>query len=1201
MNILILSTQYNRYGGAATCAYETHRYFLSNQINSLAIFFDNSILNNSSKYNPDNLSNVYACKLLKDYTIENINLNIYDKIKTIINEKLTSNFIILGFNYLAPLIGKLLFKNNLVYYMITGTCYINNDNIINANQLINEEFDGNFNPIEKKTIEMSDYIIPNSNIMVNIIKNIYKINPNKIYDLHEIYESHIDSKNILTNSKLLTDSYIKTFDVIYISSNFTRKVKNAEFAKKIFFNDKIKHLKKLAIGKNSRDLFNCESIDITNYNITVCDFLTQEEIFQYIKKSKIILIPSHIESYSISCIEASLNTCIPLLSINVGCNNYINEFYINKSYDENEWVDKINIIIGNYIYHTKIFFNNYKNQNKILNLCDNHLLVNEKKKKKKKKVLFVTVDVPGIGGAATNTLNLVNCFKDIWDIHIIFIDNDISYKNDNLKNFVVIKNDLDVITKLTEYKNKIESNEKFDFIFCKNYKCLIYIKNVFKNSTIIFSPSGLRYVGLLENDYLTNLELTPQNKNLSYSRTNSVINFIKFNDQYLDFLALNFSDYIIPNSQLTFDMIKKIYVDEKKINYPIYTTNINLNTNEILTNKKNFYSRNYDVLFCSYSWSRKCKNYDLVKKLLPLLNCYKILLIGKKIDFADIENLNYVEYIENVPNDKIFNYFIDSKVTVITSYYDSNPNTLVESIIAGCNVVTSKNVGNAEFLDLNCVVNESNDINEWICKIKNSVENIYSYNGPSGTQISNDILKITNNLTKKIMTVGIYKINPLWDVDTIPEFNYFVFNIKLNDNFITDVVFNDIYFMITYKIGLTNNSNDINYIIIDETIEKNECYYVYKTLSYFEDYVKIWKIKTKNDLMFFNQSEYYFLRGNYHKFYKLFIPHNSKVIFYPATSFKHNLSIERIKPLENKYNVVLIHEDPKYKKLYENNKCILFKKFAPNTFVNYNLNRIYDLCFVATEKQITKNHNLFLKFLDYLDEKNFLYNIIFVGNLNTITSNPNYSNKFKSIKLHYEVDVSKNRLIEIYNLSINNLIMSGRDAFPRVVAESASCGCFNIGLDTLMDGTSVYINPIGVLLGDSSIPTEMIKDSMSYLPNDIIFDKIQKSMDMQRNHNEISLTYKKNYNIDNTIREINSIIQNTNISTNTTNKIILDKAHKAHSNKSDKSNKSDNYEKLDKSDKKINNICINNNTNTYTNTNTNIKTNKNILSEILSK
>jgi hypothetical protein len=165
--------------------------------------------------------------------------------------------------------------------------------------------------------------------------------------------------------------------------------------------------------------------------------------------------------------------------------------------------------------------------------------------------------------------------------------------------------------------------------------------------------------------------------------------------------------------------------------------------------------------------------------------------------------------------------------------------------------------------------------------------------------------------------------------------------------------------------------------------------------------------------------------------------------------------------------------------------------------------------------------------LDYLEEKELKYNIMFVGNIDVIVNEQNYSNKFNHIKFNHKSFVSKNELIEIYNLSKNNLIMSGRDAFPRVVAESASCGCFNIGLDTLKDGITAYDGEIGILLGDALVQKEMIKDSMSYVPSEIIFNKIVEEIEKKRDYNQISLKYKKNYNIDELINDINLIIQNT--------------------------------------------------------------------------
>ena len=1110
MNILILSTQYNRYGGAATCAYETQRYFLKNNINSICLFFENSVLNDKNKYNNDNLDNVYACKLLKDYLVSDVKLNIYKDIKQIITNNFGNNFIMLGFNYLAPLIGKLLFPNNKMYYMITGTCYISNVNTVYANELINNEFTQSYNEIEKKTIEISDYVIPNSNITKNIIKNIYKINPNEIFDLHEIYREDIDTNLILTDG-LINYDYIKTYDLIFITSNFSRKVKNVDFIKKIFESDRLQDFKKIVIGKNSKDYF-----DTTIKNLEICDFLNQEQTLNVIRKSKILLIPSFVESYSITCIEATNNNCIPIVSSNVGCNNFINDFYIVQSYNLNDWIYKINVILNNYIYHTKIFYNNFENQNKILDIEKITSSV------QKKKVLFVTVDVPGIGGAATNTLNLINNFKDKWEIYCIFIDNDVEKQISGIDNYVIIKNDNDIFDKLINYKNVVEQDKKFDFIFCKNYKSLIYIKNVFKNSNVIFSPSGIRYVGkLVETNYLNNINITEYNANIAYMGIDNKYKFVNINDHILDFLALNYSDIIIPNSKLTYNVINQIYKNEKQINYPIYTTNINYSETNL---NSNFKTREYDIMFCSYSWARKCKNMNLVEKLINILPNYKILLVGKKITNPKLNNVTYIEHINN---NEIHNYLLNVKTVVIPSFYDSNPNILIEAVYAGCNVVTSRNVGNSEYLNNKLIVNNPINIDEWIEKINTSSQQHYKYTGPNGLSIKNNIIKITNGVKRKIMTVGIYKINPLWDTEEKFKFVFFTFNIKKNDNFVSNIVNNDIYFMLTYKIGLTNNSNDINYIIIDETILINECYYVYNTFSYYENFVKIWKIKSRDELLFFNEAEIYFLRGNYHKFYNLFIlNNNSKVIFYPATSFKQDITLNNVSTLNNKYNVVLIHENPIYNKIYQNNKCLLFKKFTSDNFVNYNLERIYDICFVATENQLTKNHNLFLAFVDYLETNCYNINIIFIGDLQKILNNKNldYMSKFKYVKFEYKCDLSKNELIEIYNLSKNNLIFSGRDAFPRVVCESSACGCFNIALDTLDDGICLYDGILGVLIGEKEVSKKILKGSLSYLPDARLFDKIISEIKIKREHNEISIRYKDEYNINNLVKNINDLL-----------------------------------------------------------------------------
>ena len=84
LNILIISTQYPRYGGAATIAYEFHNFLLSNKINSSIMFTDRLIEDIDIKtINPDNLKNVFYYNLpknLKKFNFEKIR---YDILNTI--------------------------------------------------------------------------------------------------------------------------------------------------------------------------------------------------------------------------------------------------------------------------------------------------------------------------------------------------------------------------------------------------------------------------------------------------------------------------------------------------------------------------------------------------------------------------------------------------------------------------------------------------------------------------------------------------------------------------------------------------------------------------------------------------------------------------------------------------------------------------------------------------------------------------------------------------------------------------------------------------------------------------------------------------------------------------------------------------------------------------------------------------------------
>lgn len=1115
MNVLILSTQYNRYGGAATCAYETHKYLINRSIKSAIIFFDNYIEQNPEKLNIDNLPNVYAAKLLNDYLDVNLNISCYKELIDDINNILSDNFIIIAFNYLAPVIGKKLFINKTIYYMITGTCYISDRNIRYAQDLINNEFTEEYNKNEENAIKYSDHIIPNSHLMKNLLTNIYNIQTDDIYDLHEIYNYEL-KKDITDYLEL---DYIKKWDIIFICSNFTRKVKNIDLVKKIYESEELKDLKKIVIGKNSKDFFN-ESLK----NLTIIDFIDQKEIHKYLKKSKIVIIPSYIESYSITGIEAWENSCIPLTSINVGCNKFINKFYIIDSYEPLKWIEKIKIISKNYVYHQQTFYLNYKKGNSV-----DKLIINNKSNNKK-NVLFITVDTPGIGGSATNSFNLIKNLENYFNIYSIFITDDDINLIENLDNYFIIKNNSDLIKELfKKYEYFNLNNIEIHTIFCKNYKVLISIKNIFRNINIIFSPSGLRHVtNLVENNFINNLEI----KSISdvyYTNTYSVIRFFTNNDINLDYLALIYSDTVIPNSILTNNLIKKLYktFTINKLFKPVYTTNINYKS---IDQDNISLIKNYDILFCSYSWSRSCKNVNLVYDLINKLTNKKIIVIGKSFQLELITSKsNTIEYYENLSNNNMFEIYKKCKILVIPSFYDSNPNVLIEAISNNCGIITSNNIGNSENINKENLVENPTDINEWIKKIENLLKtNNFIYNGPTSDEIKNKLINTINNLEYKKSIVSIYKINPKWDSDDNKKnFLYFTYDIKNDEKFVKDIVNYDIYFDITYRLGLELGCNDINYIIVDTKINLNECYYVYKSLPYFEGYVKIWKIKSKNELYYFSQANYYFIRGNYHNFYSNLIESNySKVIFYPATSFKQSVTKINydVTYTNNPYNVVLIHEDPKYKIFYKNNICLDFKKFASDSFVYLDLERSWDICFIATENQLTKNHHLFLDFLEYLDNNSYNFKIIFIGNLTKISNDKNYSKKFKNIKLQSKIYVNKESLINIYNKSRINILFSGRDSYPRVITESLACGCFNIALDTLNDGISIFNGFFGKLVGDSSTDIININGSNSYISSKNLWEKIIILVKKDYPHYEISCEFKKMYNINNFINELKNVL-----------------------------------------------------------------------------
>jgi hypothetical protein len=372
-----------------------------------------------------------------------------------------------------------------------------------------------------------------------------------------------------------------------------------------------------------------------------------------------------------------------------------------------------------------------------------------------KKILIVCGDITNIGGAATNSYNLLKLISDTEGYNGIglFIStlspNNYDLDPDNLSNIYHLNLDDKIEDRINEFKKNIGN---IDIIFCKNYKIFPLVYNCF-NCPIIYSPSGIRYVGLnISNKYINDLIMNnfwDRINKYTIKNSENLYKFIKQNDKYLEKYVFEKANNIVCNSHLTNKLVESYFksnnLNTDKLINPLYLSNISLYDNQ---HNYKFNDREYDIGFISYSWRRHYKNYSLVLDLLlsKELSDYSIVIIGgnQLIDKYH-SNITFYEFLNK---EEINNIYIKIKSVVIPSTYDSNPNVLVESINYGCNVVTSPNVGNSNYINNDLIVNDYKNIKSWIEKIKISLLKEYNYIGPKRIDISNQFFNMIDKVVE---------------------------------------------------------------------------------------------------------------------------------------------------------------------------------------------------------------------------------------------------------------------------------------------------------------------------------------------------------------------------------------------------------------------------------------------------------------------
>lgn len=359
MKILLTSTQHPGNGGAATNLYKLNKYLLNKNVKTYCIFFlCNKEDINNIVIDPDDLKNTSCIRCfwkdgrLLDYNKEtNQYLEYSDDYISNFKNKIINYLggqpdLIYAKNYLAPITSKELFPKTKIYYLVSGIYYTSLLNTayheITSAQKILHNFDYYKKKIndcskmqsfinikqEMKTLSIVDGVIFNSKLTCDLMKLYYH--------------------NIIKNDKIINTSLLKPinneccnfnkreYDVIYVCSNFKRKIKNPLFVKELFLDERLSHIKKIVIGDG--DLFNNSHIK----NLSILKQQSNSIVLDYMKNSKLLILPSLFDSSPNTVYEALEYGCNIIISKNVGNYEIFNEKCVCEDViDKQEWITKI--------------------------------------------------------------------------------------------------------------------------------------------------------------------------------------------------------------------------------------------------------------------------------------------------------------------------------------------------------------------------------------------------------------------------------------------------------------------------------------------------------------------------------------------------------------------------------------------------------------------------------------------------------------------------------------------------------------------------------------------------------------------------------------------------------------------------------------------------------------------------------------------
>jgi glycosyltransferase involved in cell wall biosynthesis len=340
-NIVVTSTQYPGYGGAATNAYLIHQYLCANSINSVCVFFDD--MTKDINIDQSNIGNIVLFPK---------EINMIEASHTINTMLGNEPDICLCKNWRSPFYMKKMYKHSNIIYLVSGSLHMSHlSNFeISSQKVISDlteslsikdptiiKFPLNISKTIEKEVELINIVNQiwfNSKLSCEMFQLFHKKNTIRTFDI--VNTSILSLINI--NKKC--NSWDKRFyDIGFISSKLDRRIKNYDFFRKIVNDDAIKKYNIIAIGNRAK------GSDYSEKHITYCDLLNREDLHKKLNDIKILLVPSYFEASSNVLIEAKYLGCKTIVSKNVGnCHDF--NIICNDVYCMSDWVSAILLLLN---------------------------------------------------------------------------------------------------------------------------------------------------------------------------------------------------------------------------------------------------------------------------------------------------------------------------------------------------------------------------------------------------------------------------------------------------------------------------------------------------------------------------------------------------------------------------------------------------------------------------------------------------------------------------------------------------------------------------------------------------------------------------------------------------------------------------------------------------------------------------------------